>query len=255
MLRWSLKHRGLIGTLRTVLRKLVSHEAHAPDSEVHPFDQQYGLDTGGLISGGRLATGSKNDSYNSAYFAMAPSRLQAGIEHWKNYLAPNTMANYSLIDLGSGKGRAIMLASEYPFRRVIGVELNPGLARIASENVQTWQKLGRTRCPIQLLTQDVGDLIFPDGLCVIYMYNPFAAPVVEQVIRNIEIQFADRYGQLDVMYFKPVAGHQFDRHPNFSLLWSGVLPLSDADVAIDRVSSANESCNIYRWIKNEHSRH
>src|SRR5712691_7133679 len=35
--------------------------------------------------------------------------------------------NFTFIDLGSGKGRVLLLASDYPFRQIVGVELLPAL--------------------------------------------------------------------------------------------------------------------------------
>jgi SAM-dependent methyltransferase len=247
LFRWSLKHRGLAETVKTSLRRLSSRNQTQQHTGIHPFDLEFGLDTGGLISGGRLAVGSKNDSYNSAYYGIAPSRFRAGIQRWKASVPPDTLSSYSFIDIGSGKGRAVMLASEQPFRQVIGVDINPGLADTAAQNLKKWQHLGHSRCPVYLLTQDAAAFTFPDGPCALYMYNPFAAHVVKQIIQNIERQFEHRSGQLDVLYFKPVAAALFDAHPRFTLLWSGILPLSQEDSEIDQVSSANDICNIYRW--------
>jgi SAM-dependent methyltransferase len=247
LLRWSIQHRGLAATIKTSLRRLSPRHVKPQDMNTNPFDQKYGVDTGGLISGGMLAIGSRNDSYNCAYYGMAPSRLLAGIDRWKQYISADAISRYSFIDLGSGKGRALMVASEHPFRQVIGVEINPGLASTATDNLKLWLPLNRSQCPIRILTQDAALFNFPEGPCVVYMYNPFSAPLVKQVIHSIERQFSARPGQLDLLYFHPEAAELFDQHPGFTRLWSGILPLSDEDSTFDRFSSSNELCNIYRW--------
>ena len=48
---------------------------------------------------------------------------------------------------GVGMGRALLLAAEMQFREVVGVELNPVLARIAKKNADTWAKAGRVKSP------------------------------------------------------------------------------------------------------------
>jgi hypothetical protein len=45
-------------------------------------------------------------------------------------------SEFTFIDLGSGKGRALLLASEFPFRRIVGIELLPELHTIAKQNVR-----------------------------------------------------------------------------------------------------------------------
>ena len=43
---------------------------------------------------------------------------------------------FTFLDIGSGKGRALLLAAEYPFRRIVGVELMPELNSMAEENIR-----------------------------------------------------------------------------------------------------------------------
>src|SRR5580704_3857703 len=43
------------------------------------------------------------------------------------------------IDIGSGKGRTLLMASDYPFRRIIGVELLPKLHRVALGNIRKYK--------------------------------------------------------------------------------------------------------------------
>jgi SAM-dependent methyltransferase len=54
--------------------------------------------------------------------------------------------NYVFVDLGCGEGRAVLIASEFPFERVIGVELSPKTSALARENVAVYGVNGRSRC-------------------------------------------------------------------------------------------------------------
>src|SRR5271166_6630819 len=42
---------------------------------------------------------------------------------------------FVFVDIGSGKGRVLLMAADYPFQRVIGVELLPELHRVAQANL------------------------------------------------------------------------------------------------------------------------
>src|SRR5215471_11844719 len=47
-------------------------------------------------------------------------------------------AEFTFIDLGSGKGRVLLMASDYPFRRIVGVELLAALHHIAEQNIEQY---------------------------------------------------------------------------------------------------------------------
>ena len=72
--RWSLEHRGLVGTVtssaKSVGCKLKRPEVRAP----HPFDVHHGVMTDGLIPGHDLAVGHANDRFIAGYAAI-PRRV------------------------------------------------------------------------------------------------------------------------------------------------------------------------------------
>jgi hypothetical protein len=49
---------------------------------------------------------------------------------------PRPLAEYTFVDVGSGKGAAVLMASEFGFRRLVGVELAEELVRIAKLNTE-----------------------------------------------------------------------------------------------------------------------
>jgi SAM-dependent methyltransferase len=249
-LRWSLAQRGLGGTLRFALERARRQPNQTSETkpQLHPFDQRYGVDTGGLIGGGDLRSGHRNDVYNTAYYGMAPSRFQRVMEYWIEDQTHPPLENYSFVDLGCGKGRAVMMASEFRFREVVGVELHPGLAGVAEANVAAWTAAGRTVCPVRIIRQDATEFAFPDGACLLYLFNPFAAPVIERLVERIETDFAGRPGMLDLIYFNPEAGELLEAHGGFELLWTGTVPMSEEDTAVDMVASPDDLCSVYRWL-------
>ncbi len=156
-------------------------------------------------------------------------------------------------------GRGLLLAAEMPFREVIGVELNPELARVADKNMAAWRALGRGRCPMRILTQDATEFEFPMSPCVVFLFNPFGATVLRRLIKRIESAFLDRPGEIDLLYVnheqeKVVAGNS-----GFVQLFGGDIYKSTWDEVADReillnqsageyAASEYESCSIWRWI-------
>jgi SAM-dependent methyltransferase len=253
-LRWSLAQRGLRGTLRFALRRARFHPNPVEETKprLHPFDARYGVETSGLIGGGELRTGHRNDVFNTAYYGMAPSRFQWVMQFWITHRIADqdhaAIDEYSFVDLGCGKGRAVMMASEFSFRQVVGVELHAGLARIAEANVAVWSAAGRAVCPVRIVCQDATEFVFPEGACLLYLFHPFAAPVLKQLIERIEADFADRAGMLDLIYFNPEAAELLEAHRGFKLLWTGTVAMSEEDTAVDWVASTEDLCSVYRWL-------
>jgi SAM-dependent methyltransferase len=214
----------------------------------HPFDERYGVETGGLIQGGDLRSGHRNDVFNTAYYGMAPSRFRWAIESWIADDGHTAIEDYSFIDIGCGKGRAVLMASEFGFREVVGVELHRSLAKIAEANVAVWTAAGRAVCPVRIVCQEATEFTFPEGPCLLYLFHPFGAPVMERLIERIKVDFAGRQGMLDLIYFNPETEALLVTHGGFKQLWTGTVAMSDEDTAVDRVASAEDLCSVYRWI-------
>jgi SAM-dependent methyltransferase len=179
---------------------------------------------------------------------MAPSRFQWVMEYWIADRTHAALEDYSFVDLGCGKGRAVMMASAFGFREVVGVELHAALAGIAERNVGAWTAAGRAACPVRIVCGDATEFVFPDGPCLLYLFNPFAAPVMERLVERIEADFRGPPGMLDLIYFNPESGHLLEAHGGFELLWTGTVALSEEDAAVDVVASADDLCSVYRWV-------
>ena len=106
------------------------------------------------------------------------------------------------IDLGSGKGRVVLLAARYPFKRVIGVELSERLTEIARGNLE--RNRHRLACQdIELVTADALDYELPDDVTVAYLFNPFTGETFDRVLRKL-IDSVDRNPRtLRLIYLLP----------------------------------------------------
>lgn len=240
-IRWSLAQRGLVGTMRVMLQRTVSDSGQASSQAPHPFDVRYGVDTGGLIGGGALSTGHAHDRYITAYVGIAPSRFEGLIARWLATAETGSPGEYTFIDFGCGKGRAVMLASQMGFREVIGVELNPELAGVAQKNLALWKAAELAACPARIVHGDVLEFALPAGPCVVFLFNPFAEPVMTPLVQRLAV----RRGRLDVLYQNPEQEVVFANEPRMLPLWSEVMLLSEEDKA-DPVATDQDVCNAYR---------
>jgi cyclopropane fatty-acyl-phospholipid synthase-like methyltransferase len=95
-------------------------------------------------------------------------------------------SRYTFIDMGSGKGRVLFVAAEYPFRKVIGVEFSNALHDDAVANLKRY-KFPRRRCAdIEPVHADAREFEFPNDNLVIYLFNPFGPEVMERMLKNLE---------------------------------------------------------------------
>ncbi len=228
----------------------------------HPFDLEFGTRTSGLIAGRHLKSGHRNDRHNTAYFAVAPSVLQGLVVHWRRSRPAAPIDEFTFVDLGAGMGRALLLASEYPFRAVVGVELNPTLARIARKNAALWRTAGRALAPMRVVCRDAVEFRFPEGPCVAFLFNPFSAPVMRRLLGALANGFAGRAGQLDILYANNEQDAVLVRQAGFARLFQGQVRRSRADAIADHRILANqpegeyassnwEDCSVWRWIEKQ----
>ncbi|MBW8870047.1 MAG: class I SAM-dependent methyltransferase [Acidobacteriales bacterium] len=239
---------------RAGLPRLTKKEGYT----LHPFDAEYGVRTSGIIPGRFLKTGHKHDRHSTAYFGVAPSVFHALMRRWQRSGPCAPTEEFTFVDLGSGMGRAMLLASELPFRRVEGIELNPMLAGIARRNARKWRAAARPRAQIRVTCGDAVEFRFPKHPCIVFLFNPFGASVMRRLVARLTDEFRDRPGQLDVLYVNREQEHVFEGQRGFVRLFLGNIKRSRADAIADHRIMANqpdgeyeasnhEECSIWRW--------
>ncbi len=99
---------------------------------------------------------------------------------------PIDFREFTFVDLGSGKGRTLLMASEYPFRRIVGVEILPELDRAAQENIHEFKSPAQQCTQIESVCADAREFQFPEEPLVLYLFNPLPEAALRQVIRRLE---------------------------------------------------------------------
>lgn len=106
------------------------------------------------------------------------------------------------LDIGSGKGRALVLAAEAGFKKVIGVEYAAELNDIAHTNIERV----RDKFPTTEFVLDEGDaLTYPmeEEIDVVYLFNPFDEEALRGLISMVKPAF-ERAKPLFLIYVHPV---------------------------------------------------
>jgi predicted RNA methylase len=227
----------------------------------HPFDEEFGVRTSGLVAGRHLKSGHPHDRHATAYYGVAPSVFHALLRRWQRSRPAAPIEQFTFIDLGSGMGRAVLLASQMPFRQVVGVELNPTLVRIARKNASAWRSAGRVLTPTRMICGDAVEFRLPAGPCIAFLFNPFGAPVLRRLLQAWRKSAAEQ--PLDIIYVNNEQEHVLEselrRRAGAARLFLGQIRRSRADAIADHrilanqpegeYASANfEDCSIWRLV-------
>jgi hypothetical protein len=175
--------------LRGVLSRRVSK--YVPSD----FDLEHGVDTSGIVRISEMEIGSSNYIHGVFYKASSPKVVSAIFQRLNL-----SWERFHFIDIGSGKGLVLMVAAGYPFRRVSGVEFAADLHRIAEANIAKFAANRKLNMPIRSVCADAAEFEFPSEPLLLYFYEPFALPVVRQVLKNLENSYIEHRREIIIIY-------------------------------------------------------
>jgi hypothetical protein len=185
------------GALSTALQGFLPWKRRS-DTVTSEFDQTNGVDTSGVVRIASMEISSPNYLYARYYKASNQQHFQSAmagldIDHTK----------YTFIDYGSGKGLTLLLASHYPFRRIVGVEFGADLHRIAQRNIQNYKSPDRRCLAVESVCGDAAEFDPPAGPLVCYFYDPFEPVVLQRVIETLRKSHQQAPRPIMVVYYGP----------------------------------------------------
>lgn len=201
----SIRRRGLFNTIR-----YLSYEVG--------FDLRYGTDTKPEIAN-YYPAGQNIDKYSAPYQGANPwvvSNCFDGLARLG--VRPEQM---SFLDIGSGKGRVMLMAAMAGFKRIVGVELDPELCEIASQNFDANPTLFR-REKSMVCNEDATTYNVPADVNLVFLYNPFGCDLVRAVMLNLIHSFRASSRPIYVIYVNPVCTHV--------LIECGLRPVAEVNV-------------------------
>ena len=148
---------------------------------------------------------------------------------------PIPVSEISLLDIGCGKGSIIVYARKAGIVNLGGVELSQKFMSICKNNIRL---LGYNN--VELIQQDattLGDAL--DKYNVIYMFNPFPAPVMQAFLSRVIESLERCPRKAYIVYDNPIEAYVFDEM-RFAVQSSFIVPMYHRDRAI----------NIYSWDLN-----
>jgi len=192
----------------------------------HPFDHTNGTDTSGFVDPKTIGAHTDHPAlaYAGGYAGSQPSVIQAALD------ALPPLRNATFIDLGCGKGRPMLVAAERPFREVVGVDLSPDLVEVARANAAIMQARHSGRAPIRVVVGDAANHPLPSGDVVLFLYNPFGAPLHAQFLKGMERAIEAERRAIYIIYYNPVHGAMYDAAPFLTRRWARMLPCARGEL-------------------------
>jgi hypothetical protein len=169
-------------------------------------------------------------------YRPSPCRLV----EWMIGAIDHDLSRLTFVDHGAGKGRVLLLASQFPFQAVGGVEFAEELHDDATMNIAQFPR-SRMKCRnVECVLEDASALGPPEGEAVHYFFDPFSRDVFAEVLNNIVVSYRKKPRRLYLILVDPVAtdlidaSGVFQRHtlPHFERF--KVKALSPYEVALYR---------------------
>src|SRR5689334_16250845 len=165
---------GVIGTinllpanLRYVVRTL-SPSAIAARRRDRDFDRRHGTLTSGSIPLGALDISAPSVAHGVWYEPVLPRHFDEMMR-----VLPSRLSDFVFIDYGSGRGRALLLASHYSFKEIVGIEFSQRLHQDAVLNLQKYRPPERVCYNAKSLLLDAAQFEPPPDPTVAFFFNPF----------------------------------------------------------------------------------
>ena len=108
------------------------------------------------------------------------------------------------VDFGCGKGRVLLIASQYKFNKIIGIEFSPELVDIARSNVSICKDYNSFNIDIiKIVEGDVLDYKYNNNETVFYLFNPFTNNILDKLCENIVRSFNSNPRRILILYVNP----------------------------------------------------
>jgi len=203
----------LTNGLKVKLPRLLGRPAGG-SKQPNEFDRTRGTDTSGRVGSRELGLSPRQAIGVSGYAPTSENRFHALLAKLEINLG-----DYVFVDCGSGKGLVVLLASQYSFKRIVGVELSPVLHKIAETNLSKIDRQTQRCFDIELVCLDATKYEFPTEPCVVYLYHPFGdEDPMQKVVTNLLRSLTASPHDVIIIYLNPVHVHCLDKTGRFKRL-------------------------------------
>ena len=169
------------------------------------FDLRHGTDTVQTVPVEEVGVESVNRDHGQRYQPTGSSALGKILD------GLSVRESDVFVDFGCGKGRTLLLAADYPFRRIVGIEFAPALCEIARENARRYSARYPRAVQPEIEEADATRFSLRGDETVFYFFHPFGPPVLQPVLDNIATSLRQYPRRAWLVYYLPMHRELMDR--------------------------------------------
>ena len=161
------------------------------------WDISHGTETLTRISPHDLDTDSGNKRHATYYGATRARPLMKLFSHL------GLSRECGFVDFGSGKGRVLMIAAQYGFRKIVGIDFSEPLCRLARQNLDAFCHRREVVSEITIVHADAVHYRIMEDEGIFFLYDPFGSEVLSKVLDNLRESIVSSPRQLYLIYNSP----------------------------------------------------
>lgn len=210
------------------MRRTLRSMSTSGRAESRRFDRDHGVATHAVLFLEDLDPDAVGDAgaHATHYEAVPVSDFRALLAR----VPQDVIASSTFVDIGAGMGRGMLLASEYPFKQILGIEVSPGLLEVAKMNLASVRALRQGCADLRIVRDDARIYDYPPGDLVVFLYNPFDDEALRATLGAV--LHRRNPGTTWLVYHTPVQRNVLDDDP----AWELVAEVGDAAIWNLRVS-------------------
>ena len=170
--------------------------AAARDADLK-FDRQWGVETSGMLIPGEADVVGSSWLHGSRYQGVCADALEQTLKE-----LDIDFPQFTFIDFGSGKGRAVLTAGRLPFKKAVGVEYSRPLYELANRNLDVFPAIEKRASAIKFVCADAVSFPIPAGPVIVFLYNPFGKAIMSELAANVKESYLASPRRIIVLYFQ-----------------------------------------------------
>lgn len=189
---------------------------HKADASNKRFDMKHGVETYTIVEVADLNVDASQTVESNRFQSIHEDLFEKAFRHLRiNH------SDFVFVDFGSGKGKALLLASRYPFKIIIGVEFSANLCQTCRRNLELYRSPDQKTRAFEIAHVNAGHYELLLEPSVFFFHNPFRGALMQSVLEHIASSLQAHPRPAWIIYCNPDCASLVDSLELFEPVASG----------------------------------